>query len=294
MTQNENMSLNPFVRFWGVLVFCFLFLTFCILSLALFHTEPSVSVQDIAETSAAVAEIPLIEDLVPQEDSSLPIVEVSFNESAVRKTESFFTEELADSLGSMVTDYENQLDPGLEFYRALPTRTAVEWFYTNVTGDMDVTLAILQEADKNNIPLSLAFSLAYTESRYKPRAINKNTNASIDRGVFQLNNKSFPQLREEDFFNPATSAKYGMSHLRFCMNVAGNEVAALAMYNAGTNKVRADNTPQSTLNYVGKTKSYQEKLDKLFSEEVLSYYDTAVRPMSGISVAFLGNRRFDR
>ena len=58
--------------------------------------------------------------------------------------------------------------------------------------------------------------------------------------------------------------------------------------------MRADSTPQSTLNYVGKIKSYQEKLDKLFSEEVLSYYDTTVRPMSGISVAFLGNRRFDR
>lgn len=275
MTQNENMSLNPFVRFWGVLVFCFLFLTFCILSLALFHTEPSVSVQDIAETSAAVAEIPLIEDLVPQEDSSLPIVEVSFNESAVRKTESFFTEELADSLGSMVTDYENQLDPGLEFYRALPTRTAVEWFYTNVTGDMDVTLAILQEADKNNIPLSLAFSLAYTESRYKPRAINKNTNASIDRGVFQLNNKSFPALVEADFYDPYISAKYGLAHLRFCLDTAGNEVSALAMYNAGTNRVRNNGTPQMTLNYISKIQTYRQGLDELFESEVMAVYDHA-------------------
>lgn len=275
MTQNENMSLNPFVRFWGVLVFCFLFLTFCILSLALFHTEPSVSVQDIAETSAAVAEIPLIEDLVPQEDSSLPIVEVSFNESAVRKTESFFAEELADSLGSMVTDYENQLDPGLEFYRALPTRTAVEWFYTNVTGDMDVALAILQEADKNNIPLSLAFSLAYTESRYKPRAINKNTNASIDRGVFQLNNKSFPALVEADFYDPYISAKYGLAHLRFCLDTAGNEVSALAMYNAGTNRVRNNGTPQMTLNYISKIQTYRQGLDELFESEVMAVYDHA-------------------
>lgn len=185
-------------------------------------------------------------------------------------------------------------DAGLALYRQPTSRAAVEWFYLHVTGSRETALAILEEAEKNDIPLSLAFALAYTESRYDVNAVNKNRNASVDRGLFQLNNKSFPQLREEDFFNPATSAKYGMSHLRFCMNVAGNEVAALAMYNAGTNKVRADNTPQSTLNYVGKIKSYQEKLDKLFSEEVLSYYDTSVRPMSGISVAFLGNRRFDR
>jgi soluble lytic murein transglycosylase-like protein len=100
-----------------------------------------------------------------------------------------------------------------------------------------------------------------------------------------LNNRSFPQLEEEDFFNPAVSAKYGMSHLRFCLNVAGNEVTGLAMYNAGTNKVRSGRTPESTLNYVGKIKAYQDKLEKLFAEEVLAYYETS-QPMSGISVAF--------
>lgn len=184
-------------------------------------------------------------------------------------------------------------DEGLALYRQPTSRAAVEWFYLHVTGNRDTAMAILEEAEKNEIPLSLAFALAYTESRYNPKAVNKNRNASIDRGLFQLNNRSFPQLKEEDFFNPAVSAKYGMSHLRFCLNVAGNEVAALAMYNAGTNKVRADSTPQTTLNYVGKIMAYQDKLDKLFAEEVLSYYETA-RPMSGISVAFLGNRRFDR
>lgn len=124
-------------------------------------------------------------------------------------------------------------------------------------------------------------------------AVNKNKNASIDRGLFQLNNRSFPQLAEEEFFDPAVSAKYGMAHLRFCLNVAGNEVSALAMYNAGTTKVRSNNTPQSTLNYVGKIMAYQEKLDRLFADEVLAYYETS-RPMNGVSVAFLNNRRFDR
>lgn len=184
-------------------------------------------------------------------------------------------------------------DVGLSLYRQPNSRAAVEWFYLHVTGNRDTALAILEEAEKNDIPLSLAFALAYTESRYNVNAVNRNRNTSIDRGLFQLNNRSFPQLKEEDFFNPAISAKYGMSHLRYCMNVAGNEVAALAMYNAGTNKVRADNTPQITLNYVGKIMAYQDKLEKLFADEVVSYYETT-RPVTGISVAFLGNRRFDR
>ena len=272
MTQNENMSLNPFVRFWGVLVFCFLFLTLSILSLVLFHTEPSVSVQDVDKTSATIAEIPMIEDLVPQDDSSLPVIEVSFTEEAPKKEVLFFVEDLSDSFGIEVVDFGKQLDVGLELYRALPTRTAVEWFYTNVTGDMDVALAILREADKNNIPLSLAFSLAYTESRYKPRALNKNTNASIDRGVFQLNNKSFPALVEADFYDPYVSAKYGLSHLRFCLDTAGNEVSALAMYNAGTNRVRNNGTPQTTLNYISKIQTYRQGLDNLFVSEVVAVY----------------------
>lgn len=272
MTQNENMSLNPFIRFWGVLVFCFLFLTLSILSLVLFHTEPSISVQDLDKTGATIAEIPMIEDLVPQDDSSLPVIEVSFVEEAPKKAVPFFVEDVKDSFGIEVVDFGKQLDVGLELYRALPTRTAVEWFYTNVTGDMDVALAILREADKNNIPLSLAFSLAYTESRYKPRALNKNTNASIDRGVFQLNNKSFPALVEADFYDPYVSAKYGLSHLRFCLDTAGNEVSALAMYNAGTNRVRNNGTPQTTLNYISKIQTYRQGLDNLFMSEVVAVY----------------------
>ena len=272
MTQNENMSLNPFIRFWGVLVFCFLFLTLSILSLVLFHTEPSISVQDLDKTGATIAEIPMIEDLVPQDDSSLPVIEVSFVEEAPKKEVPFFVEDVKDSFGIEVVDFGKQLDVGLELYRALPTRTAVEWFYTNVTGDMDVALAILREADKNNIPLSLAFSLAYTESRYKPRALNKNTNASIDRGVFQLNDKSFPALVEADFYDPYVSAKYGLSHLRFCLDTAGNEVSALAMYNAGTNRVRNNGTPQTTLNYISKIQTYRQGLDNLFMSEVVAVY----------------------
>lgn len=185
----------------------------------------------------------------------------------------------------------NSGDDGLALYRQPASRAAVEWFYLHVTGNRETAMAILEEAEKNDVPLSLAFALAYTESRYKVNAVNKNTNASIDRGLFQLNNRSFPQLKEDDFFDPAVSAKYGMSHLRFCLNVAGNEVTALAMYNAGTNKVRANQTPASTLKYVGKIMTYREKLDKLFSDEVIAYYEQP-RQMTGISVAFMNNRRF--
>lgn len=222
-------------------------------------------------------------------DASVPVVKAATEvENEVIADFNNLIEEAGFSAARIKTG-----DNGLSLYRQPNSRAAVEWFYLHVTGNRETAMAILEEAEKNDIPLSLAFALAYTESHYNVNAVNKNRNSSIDRGLFQLNNRSFPQLKEEDFFNPAISAKYGMSHLRFCMNVAGNEVAALAMYNAGTNKVRADSTPQVTLNYVGKIMAYQDKLDRLFADEVLSYYETT-RPVTGISVAFLGSRRFDR
>ncbi|MCQ2576034.1 MAG: lytic transglycosylase domain-containing protein [Treponema sp.] len=180
-------------------------------------------------------------------------------------------------------------DAGLVLYRQSVSRPSVEWFYTHITGNKEVAQAILSEADKNEIPLSLAFSLAYTESRYNVKAVNKNSNTTTDRGLFQLNNASFPELTEEDFFDPFISSKYGMAHLKFCLTSAGNPVSGLAMYNAGTNRVRSNKTPQTTLNYVGKILSYQNMLDDLFNQEVASYYETQLVP--GITVAYVPNKR---
>lgn len=176
-------------------------------------------------------------------------------------------------------------DDGLTLYRQTLSKASVEWFYTQITGNHDVAMAILTEAEKNEIPLSLAFALAHTESNYNSNAINKNSNASVDRGLFQLNSNSFPALTEADFFDPFVSSKYGMSHLKFCLSTAGNEVSALAMYNAGTGRVRSNKTPQSTLNYVGKIMAYQKMLDELFNEQVVAYYETQLVPNLAVAYA---------
>ena len=106
-----------------------------------------------------------------------------------------------------------------------------------------------------------------------PNAVNTNSNTSIDRGLFQLNSNSFPNLTEADFYNPKTSAKYGLSHLRFCLDTAGNEIAALAMYNAGTKRVRSNGTPQMTLNYVSGIINYRNGLEELFTNQVIAAID---------------------
>ncbi|MBR1722472.1 MAG: lytic transglycosylase, partial [Treponema sp.] len=81
-----------------------------------------------------------------------------------------FTEEYFAEAGfktEYADDYSPEDDEGLALYRQPQSRPAVEWFYTHVTSNREVALAILENADKNDIPLSLAFSLAFVESRFK-------------------------------------------------------------------------------------------------------------------------------
>lgn len=194
-----------------------------------------------------------------------------------------------DDLSSFLTEvsfeaFNKTSDKGLVLYRQSMSKAAVERFYSGITGNREISKAILLEADRNSIPPSLAFALAYTESRYKVTAVNHNTNGTIDRGLFQLNSSSFPALTEADFFDPYVSAKYGMSHLKHCLKMAGNEVTALAMYNAGSGSVRSNRTPQMTLNYIGKIISYQKTLDDMFYQDVVSFYETQIVP--GITPAF--------
>jgi len=138
-------------------------------------------------------------------------------------------------------------------------------FFEEITGSRELASVILKHSAEFNITPSLAFSLCREESRYDPKAVNRtNKNHSVDRGLFQLNSASFPKLKEEDFFNPAVNAYYGLAHLKFCLDTAGTEVAGLAMYNAGTNRVKAGSTPKTTLDYISRIMKYQRHLDEIF------------------------------
>lgn len=158
-------------------------------------------------------------------------------------------------------------DFALQLYRSDETRDKVVAFYTDLTGNAEITSIILRYADENNISPSLAFGLSWEESRFQPKAVNRNSN-SVDRGLFQLNNRAFPDLTEEDMFNPEINARNGLSHLRYCIDQSGNEITALAMYNAGTTKVRNGNTPKRTLDYVSRILSFRDSTDKYLLQTV--------------------------
>ena len=134
-------------------------------------------------------------------------------------------------------------------------------YYTVVTGDREVAEIIYDEATKYNIDPELAFALVFSESGFKRYAVNENRN-SIDRGLFQLNSRSFPNLKEDDFFDPEINVPLGVAYLRYCLDIGGNEVAALAMYNAGPNRVKDNRTPNMTLDYIAKIQKYKGHLEQ--------------------------------
>ena len=153
------------------------------------------------------------------------------------------------------------------FYRDEATRQATLGFFASLTDSEPVAKAILDNATHFGVPTSLAFALAFEESRFSVSAMNKNAD-SVDRGLFQLNSKSFPKLSLNEFYDPSVNARYGLSHLQHCLRSGGNEVAALAMYNAGNGRVDRGATPRRTLDYVYRILKYQENIDSLFAAKV--------------------------
>ena len=159
----------------------------------------------------------------------------------------------------------------LSSYRDHEIQEEVLAFFQSLTGSREVADIILFYASIYNIPPALAFSLCAEESGYNPRAYNRNENETVDRGLFQLNSATFPKLEVDDFYDPAKNVRYGLSHLRWCLDTAGTDVAALAMYNAGERRVSSVGTPRKTLDYVSRILKRQQKIEGLFMAEYIRF-----------------------
>ncbi|MCL2763079.1 MAG: lytic transglycosylase domain-containing protein [Treponema sp.] len=154
-----------------------------------------------------------------------------------------------------------------ELYREEESRDRVVGFFMEVCASREIAEVILANASLYNIPPALAFALAWEESRFNPLAVNaKNRDGSIDRGLFQLNNRTFPRLDLPSFFNPEINAKYGMSHLQHCLEIGGTEVSALAIYNAGAGRVRGSGAPKVSLDYASRILENRWLIEDRFRE----------------------------
>ena len=152
-------------------------------------------------------------------------------------------------------------------YRDPEFQEEVLSFFCRLTGSLDVAKVVLSNTVNYDIAPALAFALCWEESRYNPRAFNRNRNETLDRGLFQLNSGTFPKLSVDDFYDLEINARYGLSHLRWCLDSAGTDIAGLAMYNAGHNRVRSSGTPKTTLDYISRILRERRRIEGLFLAE---------------------------
>ena len=180
--------------------------------------------------------------------------------------------------GRVYPNIENFLEgpnPALSLYREDITREKVTDFFVQRAGSQEIALPILYYAEKLDIPLTLAFSLVWVESRFLATAVNDNR-TSIDRGLFQLNSLTFRHLSEEDFFNPEVNAFHGLRYLDFCLEQGSDDAQALAIYNAGLTRVIRGQTPVTTLTYADRILAYESDLLEDFSLFILSQFPPAI------------------
>lgn len=161
----------------------------------------------------------------------------------------------------------NPSDSGLMIpFRDPSTRASVVTFLEERIGNPVVAEALIAAADRHHIDPALVVAVSWQESRFRATAAGVNTNSSIDRGLMQLNSSTFAFLSEEDFYNPYLNADYGASYLRQTLDLSGNTVAALAMYNAGPGRVGRLGAPRMTLDYIDRIFAYRNNLVRGFYE----------------------------
>lgn len=127
-------------------------------------------------------------------------------------------------------------------------------FLVSYIGNKDIVDILYKYSYIYDVDVILATSLMRTESEFNPKAFNRNTNGSVDRGLFQLNDNSFPGLTNSEFYDIDKNILCGIKHLRYCLNESNNNVVkALAIYNAGKYTVTKGRVKEMTLDHINKT-----------------------------------------
>lgn len=156
-------------------------------------------------------------------------------------------------------------DPISRLYINEKTRDQVIRFFSAITNSEHVARAILDSSIQHEVRPSLAFAIAWVESRYNPRARSVNSSGSTNRGLFQLNSSVFEARSEKELFDPFNNALLGIAHLKEYMTVSDDEFTALAAYNAGLSRISDKGVPGMTFAYISEISKMEQRILNFFS-----------------------------
>lgn len=81
-----------------------------------------------------------------------------------------------------------------------------------------ITQIITRVCKENGIEPELGIAVAYCESGLDPKSTMHNKNGSIDRGIFQWNNRVFPAITDVEAYDPEKATSF------FCSAIKGGHL----------------------------------------------------------------------
>lgn len=162
-----------------------------------------------------------------------------------------------------------ELNSRIKTFLLNPRKRELLLSYLDVhTSQRLISETILEKSLNWDVPIGLAFGLAWSESRFNPRAINgiHNSNGTRDWGLFQLNDGYRPEWTREDFFDVHKNTEAAMEHLALMLRQFDYKpVVAIAAYNAGGNGVR-EGVGFTTLNHISNVMEMKQILESEINE----------------------------
>jgi hypothetical protein len=142
-------------------------------------------------------------------------------------------------------------------------------FYSQFTNSQTISESIIRNALYYKMPINLAFALSYAESRFNPRAFNINSDGSIDRGLFQLNDSYRQDWKTKDFFNIEKNVREGIRYWSAECNKNERTVPiTFIAYNMGpySESARTSTIPLRRAGYIGDILAYEDMLNVEFNQ----------------------------
>jgi len=126
----------------------------------------------------------------------------------------------------------------------------------------EITKCFVRAGEYYDIPPLVLWSVAYVESGFNYKAINRNKDGSYDIGIMQINSRWLPVLKKygihvRDLYDPCVNIFVGAWILKRCYVYYNDLGDALACYNTGRGAFRN-----------AKGKAYAKKVSRVIERVV--------------------------
>ena len=135
-------------------------------------------------------------------------------------------------------------------------------FYDKFIHNKELTINIINNALCTDVPLHYFIAIAYQESRFNLKARHKkNSDGSIDYGIFGLNSKTYRQHSKEYLEKIENNCRLASLHFLGVYSRFENWYSAIGAYNAG-------NENNINFKYVRNVLLYSDMLDNEFFKKI--------------------------